>query len=383
MDLKKYLVEQINVSDNEYELTYINVINGDKIKKGDPILSYESSKADFEIIADFDGYCYLKPALKVGNSIKVGEYIACLSENEINDSNIFTNINNKSSEIIDSDITITKKARLLIEKNNIKIESLDFSNEIITEFDVKKFLSKNETDFSKMDFYYNKDKFDIEINFPENPKKKIAVVGAGKSALQILDILYHSDKLITIFYDEDDKLTGKKLFGIEIFKFNTKQILDDFNKGLFDEIIVSFSSDLNNRKLTFQSLKKLSIPIPNLIHPHAYISPTVKIGEGNIIFAKTIVNAFSEIGSNNFISSFCNIEHHNYLGSHNTFGPGVMFSGSCKIHDSCKFGTGIFIEPRVVISSDCIISSGSIIQKNLKVKTLVRTKITQEYKDLK
>lgn len=383
MDLKKYLVEQINVSDDEYELTSIQVNNGDKVKKGDPILSYESSKADFEIIADFDGYCYLKPSLREGNNVKVGEYIACLSENEINNSNIFTNNNNnKSSEINDSEITITKKARLLIKNNNIKIESLEFSNNIITEVNVKKFLSKNEIDFRKMDYYYNKSESDFGLDFSKNPVKKIAVVGAGKSALQILDIIVHLNKRVTVFYDQNEDLEGKKLFGIEIHKYDEKQILEDYNNKLYDEIIVSFSSDIKNRKLIYLNLKKLKLSIPNLIHPKAYVSPSSTIGDGNIIFANTIINSFSKIGSNNFISSFCNLEHHNYLGSHNTFGPGVMFSGSCKIGDSCKFGTGIFIEPRVEIESECVISSGSIIQRNLKNKTLVKTKIFQDFKNL-
>ena len=382
MDLKKYLVEQINVSDDEYEITSIEVNDGEKLKKGDPILSYESSKADFEIVADFDGYCYLNPLLKLGENVKVGEYIACLSENEIKNSNIFTNIDLKLSSNNDSDITITKKARLLIEKNNISTESLNFSNKIITEDDVKNYLSKNEVDFRNINYYYDKKEDNFGLVFPKSPAKKIAVIGAGKSALQILDIIIHLNKEITIFYDQNDNLKGKKLFGVEIHKYDEMQILDDYNNELFDEVIVSFSSDIKNRELTYLALKKLNINIPNLIHPKAYVSPSVKLGDGNIIFSNTIINSFSNIGSNNFISSFCNIEHHNHIGSHNTFGPSVVFSGSCKIDDSCKFGTGIFVEPRVEIKSECIISSGSIIQRNLKNKTLVKTKITQDYKDL-
>ena len=78
------------------------------------------------------------------------------------------------------------------------------------------------------------------------------------------------------------------------------------------------------------------------------------------------------IGNNNFLSAYTNIEHHNILGDHCTFGPGIFTSSRVKIDNHIKFGTGIFIEPGVSIGSDSIVSSGSVLVKNVDEKTIVK-----------
>ena len=106
------------------------------------------------------------------------------------------------------------------------------------------------------------------------------------------------------------------------------------------------------------------------------------MGVGNILFANVRIGPFVEIGNNNVISSLCSFEHHNFLGSHNTFGPSVIFSGSCTISDSNKFGTGIFIEPKISIGHDCIISSGIVIRQNIPSNSVVRNLSKVEIKPL-
>jgi acetyltransferase-like isoleucine patch superfamily enzyme len=70
------------------------------------------------------------------------------------------------------------------------------------------------------------------------------------------------------------------------------------------------------------------------------------------------------------------------LGDHNTFGPSVVFSGSCTIGNEIKFGTGIFIEPRVKIESNSIIASGCIVQRNIPEYSILRNTTKFEIKKL-
>jgi acetyltransferase-like isoleucine patch superfamily enzyme len=89
------------------------------------------------------------------------------------------------------------------------------------------------------------------------------------------------------------------------------------------------------------------------------------------------LGAGAQLGDNNFLSAFVNLEHHNRLGSHCTFGPMVTTSGRVSIGDRVAFGAGVFIEPHLTIGDDCIIASGSIIRANIPANVVVKTHIQQ------
>ena len=63
-------VEQINVSDDQYRLVDIAVATGERVTSGDYLLSYESSKASFEVEAQETGLLYLDPQLAYGVGLK-------------------------------------------------------------------------------------------------------------------------------------------------------------------------------------------------------------------------------------------------------------------------------------------------------------------------
>jgi acetyltransferase-like isoleucine patch superfamily enzyme len=382
--MNKYFIEQINVSDNEYKVVELNIKNNN-VKVGDILFSYESSKSTFDVVSEIDGFLYFNPDVKLNFEYKIGTLIAVtsinkLSQNEIED--IFKSDDISIDTIQKNDqIVITKKAQILIDKYNIDISKLkDVS--IITEELVQNLVTKRkfDNDFQDISFYYSNEKMN---NFTIKPKK-LAIIGAGKAALQLLDAIISSGSHTpVIIYDNNENLTNQTLLNIKIKStISTDVILSDFQDGIFDEIIISFSGDIMNRERIYQDLKNNKIPLGNVIHKTALISSYTSLGVGNLIFANTRIGPFTHLGDNNVISAYCNIEHHNSIGSHNTFGPTVVFSGSCTVGDQNRFGTGIFIEPNVNIGSKCIIASGLTILNNIPNNKLVRNISKLEYKDI-
>lgn len=369
--MNKYFIEQINVSDNEYLITSISFKNGDNVNKGDVIFSYESSKADFDGESNENGYIYYNPSLHVRKNYKIGYLLAVISTEPIeNLADIFNTDTKTATEVnqLSTDKIITKKAQLLIEKHNLDISL--FNEEIVSEELVLDYITKNiNHTFQDIEYYYSKS-MDFEVN---NGKGKLAIIGAGKAALQLLDTIFDLESIEpVVLYDNNEGIIGKSLLGIEIKQLSIKNIVEDFKNNLFNEIIISFSGNISERKKWFDLLVENNLPIANVFHPTCIISNFVNIGKGNIFFANTRIGPFVEIGDNNVVSSYCSFEHHNKLGSHNTFGPSVVFSGSCTTGDEIKFGTGIFIEPKVKIGDNSIISSGCIVQKNIPELSVLR-----------
>lgn len=380
----KYYIEQINVSDDEYKLVSLKE-NSSQIKVGDIIFSYESSKATFDVEAQYAGFLFFDPKIKLGNEYKVGKLIAIISDNKL-DAHQLDDIFGLGNATTDSpltykDVIISKKARKLIEEYGLELEIFKGAD-VITEELVLRNIKKNNfnEDFQSINSFYYKE---IETAFEKRPKR-LAIIGAGKAALQVVDaVVLSNSHYITVFYDGNKSLEGKKILGFPIIPtVDIERIYDDFSQKLFDEIVISFSGDINNRKMVFDALIKMGIPIANIIHPSAIVSSYVSMGIGNLIFANTRIGPFSKLGDNNVVSSYCNIEHHNSIGSHNTFGPGVLFSGSCSVANQNRFGTGVFIEPNVNIGSNCVIASGIILMQNVPNSKLVRNLNKIEFKDI-
>ena len=120
--ITEILVEQINVSDNQYKLVELIVNSGDEIKKDDLILSYESSKAIFDYEAAENGIVYFNPEIQIDEFYDVGYKLGVISDKSLEQSNIseiFGLSKNKSSK--KNKQNITKKALRLINSNNLDI----------------------------------------------------------------------------------------------------------------------------------------------------------------------------------------------------------------------------------------------------------------------
>ena len=366
---KIVLCEQLNVNDNSYKLIELRFKNGDVVKKGDIVLSLDSSKASYDVPTDFDGIFYTlhnindnvganKPLFLVLENYDLNELVNYNAAFELDNE-----INNESNKGISSENKIiTEKAKKLIAEHNLNIDI--FNESLITKEIVNNYLQNGKKP-SKI----------ILENPNYNLRKRVAVIGGGKGFIQLLDIISACNIIPVFIYDDDTEKLGQNFYNVLVKdKVDYDIIKKDFENNLFDFAVIAISTSISFRKRIFKDLIDIGIPFCNLIHPTAYIGFHCILGNGNIILPFVSVGPCTEIGDNNFISAHSNIEHHNNLGSHCTFGPGVLTSGTVTIGNEVKFGTGVFVEPRLSIGKNSIISSGSVITKNVPSDTIVFSK---------
>lgn len=363
--MKYYIqkMKQISVNDTEVLLAYWLKNDGDFVKTNETICEVESSKEVTEIKTNKNGYLF--HLIDEGDYIQVQSPFAIISENEnINIKKIKHEINKENSGDRKTEQKYTKKAELLAKKNNVDINKIIPSGNVIKVNDVIQYVNKNNSE--------NKNIIDLADDKYDEDIEKILILGGGKSAIMISDIILNNPKQ-RIFGILDDKksLKGKKIYGNDIL--GPISMIDKlWDNGEFDSAIISFSKPINMRAKLFEKLSKKGIRFTNIIDASVIIHRNVKIGIGNIIFANSRIGVCSTIGDNNFISSYVNIEHHNLLGSNCTFGPFFSSSGTVEIGDTVKFGIGVYIEPGLKIGTNSIISSGSVITTNIEYKTIVK-----------
>ena len=129
--MHKIFTPQSNVNDEFVFIAEWKFKNNEFVKKGDHLLSIETSKVVEEIFSENEGY--LEKLYDENSKVKVGEVVGILNDKK--KFNLNKNLNNKS-------IVFTEKAKNLIQKHNLD-ESLFNSENIIKEKEVLDYLKKN------------------------------------------------------------------------------------------------------------------------------------------------------------------------------------------------------------------------------------------------
>jgi acetyltransferase-like isoleucine patch superfamily enzyme len=208
---------------------------------------------------------------------------------------------------------------------------------------------------------------------------KLLFIGAGAGGEMMASIYKKDQPSHTIdFLDDNPSLWNKNLRHGNVLGVGLVAAPDLLESYDFAFIGIALHRLMG---LRLELMEKLlgKIPLVNIIHPTAYISPDAHIGEGNYLGAFSYVGPFAAIGNCNFFSAQTCIEHHSTVKDLNSWGPANAISGKCCIGSRVRFGTGISAIDSLVIGDEVIVGSGVILDKNIAAKSVVRLKELSNY----
>jgi len=361
---------------------------GEYVQKGEILFTMETAKAVIEIEAEVSGYLK-KIVIEPGKIVPVLAVVAFMGEKdepltekwpekELNQQPTINNNNNnekkndnnskdnndKNKPVVESKIVDTHRnkatpaARRVAQEHHINIELVTGTGPegMIVEEDVRRHLQS----------------LDKTQSLKEAPIRRIIIIGAGNGGEVVGSILLQkAENEVVGFLDDKESLWGQTLLKRPILG-KIELVHELFNSGKANAVIISITSNMKVRKKIFDMLQEHRYTIMNAIHPQAYVDPSVHMGTGNIVGAFVYIGYGAAIGKNNLITAHCNIEHHNRIGSHILFGPGVMTSGDVTINDECSLGAGVNIEPHVKIGNNVAIASGTTIISDVPSFTIMK-----------
>ena len=352
----------ININEETALLVEWYKENQSYVRPGEILGMLETSKSTFELQAEKKGF--FTPLVEPGNHIHVGQTIAAIAENK----NQEIALPDEGKDEIQENLSKrqwTKKAEIIAKRFNINIEKLaqdQLAGETITEADIKAYISsptESTAEIAGADYI--------------NQSQRVLILGGGNIAVLLLDILARIPHLYAVGILDDNKaLIGSAIQGCPILGK-----LDEITR-LWDEKAFDFATlaigELPLRAEIFDKYANQGIAFDNIIDPAALVLSDVRMGKGNLIMGFCRIGPETIIGDNNFLSAYVNLEHHNKLGSHCTFGPGVLTSGGVKIGSQVGFGTGVFLEPRISIGDNVTVASGVILTTNIPSGSIVKAK---------
>ena len=124
------------------------------------------------------------------------------------------------------------------------------------------------------------------------------------------------------------------------------------------------NADLREKIITKYQQNK-NIKFPSIISRHAIVGSNVRIGNGVIICAGTILTVNVKVSDFSIINLDCTLGHEAVLGEFVTVYPSVNISGGVTIGNNCELGTGSTIIQGISIGNHTIIGSSSAVVRDI------------------
>jgi len=196
--------------------------------------------------------------------------------------------------------------------------------------------------------------------------KKIAVFGAGGFGLEVAMLIEQINER-----NPEWKIVGFFDDGVEEGKIvNGYPVLGGIDRLNNWESELSLSLALgipSTKKTVFGKITNKNISYPILIHPSVIMGNKeyVKIGEGCIICAGTIITTNINIGKHVILNLACTVGHESEIGDFSSFMPTCNISGEVKIGKANFWGTGAKVINQIKVGDNVTIGAGAVVTKDI------------------
>lgn len=195
--------------------------------------------------------------------------------------------------------------------------------------------------------------------------KKLIIIGAGglgrEVAQYVKDINLIKPEYEFLGFIDDDPLQKGKIY-------NSDRVLGDMSTLKEMQNIYVFCAIANPgiKKKICCEMQEYKSKFTNIIHPSAYISPSVKLGKNVLISPNCVLTTNITIEDFVIINPQCGIGHDTCIGEYTTLYWNVNTGGFVKIGKNVQLGTQTFIRQGLSVGDDVISGAGAVIVKDVE-----------------
>ena len=110
------------------------------------------------------------------------------------------------------------------------------------------------------------------------------------------------------------------------------------------------------RELADQGIAALTV-----VHPHAVVSNTARLGAGCQVLANATVCTEASLGEACIVNTAASIDHECHLGDGVHIGPGARLAGLVNVAAYATIYTGAIVAPRIEIGEGAIVGAGAVV----------------------
>ncbi len=350
-DLLPVLVPMINPNETEALLAHLAVKTGQKVKKGDLLAVFETTKSTFDMLSEADGFIVGLTA-KEGDLLKINTRLCYLAERaDVQIPQTVEKSELAAENLAPAGLRITQPALELARQYHIDLNSLPAAV-LITEKTIRTLLPQ-------------------EPQTPADPTALI-IYGGGGHAKALIDLIraegcYHIVGLL-----DDGLSAGSTVLDVPVL--GDGGLLGELRyKGIGLAVnAVGGIGNITPRLQVYEKLQTAGFRCPNVIHPRAFVETSAKLDEGGQFFYNAYTGSEVKIGYGCIINTSAILSHDCVLGDFVNISPGAILAGGVKVGARSLIGMGVTINLNVSIGSGCRIGNSAVIKADVPDNAIVR-----------
>ena len=111
---------------------------------------------------------------------------------------------------------------------------------------------------------------------------------------------------------------------------------------------------------------------PALVHPRGFVSPSVSLSTGTVVFPGAVVHTGARIGRAGIINSGAIVEHDCLLDAGVHVAPGAVLCGAVRVGEGTLIGASAVVLPGCVIGAWATVGAGAVVTGDVPDRAVVR-----------
>jgi sugar O-acyltransferase (sialic acid O-acetyltransferase NeuD family) len=186
----------------------------------------------------------------------------------------------------------------------------------------------------------------------------VTILGAGGHAKVVISTLLSADVKIDRILDDNPDKWGTRMLSMEI-----TGPLSEINNSSTGDVIIAIG-DNRTRKHIVEKFQHTRWAMA-VVHPDAYVHPSVRLGSGTIVFAKAVIQPDAVIGDHCVVNTGATIDHDCRIGNYVHVAPGVNLAGEVCLEEGVFCGIGGKVITGVTIGKWTTVGAGGVVIKDL------------------
>ncbi len=187
-------------------------------------------------------------------------------------------------------------------------------------------------------------------------KPNVYVLGCGGHAKVVIQTLRALEYGIAAVFDDDRDKWGQCLLGITVSGPISR--MEEF-PGVTAIIAVG------DNCVRASVASRYSLNWLTLVHPRAYVDPSVHLGVGTVVFAGAIVQVATRIGAHVIVNTSASVDHDCVVGDYAHIAPGAHLAGGVQVGERGFMGIGSVILPERQVGARSIVGAGAVVIQDL------------------
>ena len=352
------LVPLLNPNEPEVQVAKVHVVEGQKVKDGDPLCTLESTKSVTEVAAIRDGFVIGLEFVE-SDLLRAGDRLCWLADDSVwTPPKKETSPADMAEGTIPDGLRITKPGLRLMREHGLDPTSLP-KETLITESVVRRILALEgggEMELPEADF----------------DAGAIVVYGGGGHGKSVIDLIRALGQYQVVGVIDDGLKQGVEIMGVPVIG-GGDQLPRLAKEGVRLAVnAVGGIGDIANRIQVFQRLLEAGFGFPTFIHPTAFVEPTARLSQGVQVFPHAYIGSDTDVGFGTIVNTAAIVSHDCRLGAYVNVAPGALLAGAVTLDEGVLIGMGVTLNLNVTVGSKARIGNSAVIKENVPSGKMIR-----------